>query len=68
MKLKTKHIYKSHDCSNFHPGYILQLGRAGYNYCRVVYQESGNSYIFTNRPISTRQAQFRALKKRDITF
>lgn len=63
--MKTKNIYVENGLS-LNPAYVLQLARAKYKYCRIVYGEDGNNYIFTNRKVSTRQAKFLAQKKAKV--
>ena len=65
MKTKIKNIYIENGLS-LNPAYVLQLARAKYNYCRIVYGEEGNNYVFSSRKISTRQAKFLAKKKAKV--
>jgi hypothetical protein len=61
-KVKIKNLYIEHG-NQLNPAYVLQLARAKYKYCRIVYGDYGNHYVFTSRKVSTRQAEFMALKK-----
>ncbi len=64
-KLKTKHIYIENGLT-LNPAYVLQLARAGYKFCRNVSLKYGESHIFTNRRISSRQAVLKSFKKIDL--
>lgn len=61
-KNKIKNLYIEHG-NQLNPAYVLQLARAKYKYCRIVYGDYGNHYVFTSRRVSTRQAKFLARKK-----
>lgn len=66
-KLKTKHIYVEKGLA-LNPTYVLQLARAGYKFCRNVPFAYGESHIFTNKRISSRQAELKSFKKIDLNI